>query len=178
MTVIMNVGYNNVFSQSIALKSNAITLVSGIPNIGVEYTIFNKSTIEFSYYHKYFELERIGRLRFYMTQLELKNWFCREFVGAYWGSHIFFSEYNVGGINAFNLRDYRYQGLAYGGGVSLGYNFLLSKRWNIELCLGFGYLKFQYEKFDCEHCGDLIKKDDIDCIGPTKAGVNLVYLIK
>lgn len=167
-----------LFAQKLAIKSNTITLLSGIPNIGIEYSIAQRSTIELSYYHKYYELENQGRFRFYISQFEYKYWFCREYVGGFLGTHIFLSEYNIGRLNAFNIRNYRYQGKAYASGLSIGYNYLLNRRWNLEMTLGFGYIRFEYEKFKCEHCGDLLDKEVMDCIGPTKVGVNLIYLIK
>lgn len=175
--VVLLVGFKG-YSQSIALRSNALFYISGTTNLGVEYALSNKSSIDLNYYHKYWGYESIGRFRYYLIQSEIKKWECRKFVGRYWGIHTLFSEYNIGGIDAFNLKDYRYQGKAYGLGVSFGYGFIVSSRLNIDVGIGFGYTKYVYEKFNCEHCGDLIKEEVLDCIAPTKAGVSLVYLIK
>ena len=178
LTIAILLGSNRSFSQQIAIKSNALFYLSNTPNIGVEISNDDKSTISVGYYHKFLEQENIGRFRYYLLESEYKKWLCKKFVGGYWGIHSFFSEYNIGGISAFNFEKYRYQGNVFGLGFSLGYDFILSSRFNLDFGLGFGYAHFTYEKFNCEHCGDLIKEEVLDYIGPTKASVSLVYLIK
>ncbi|MDD4010258.1 MAG: DUF3575 domain-containing protein, partial [Fermentimonas sp.] len=92
-------------------------------------------------------------------------------------------EYNIGGVDVpigklKNLKDYRYQGYAYGGGISYGYQWVLSKRWNLEANLGAGYVYLDYDKYPCVKGGTLIESPNKNYFGVTKAAVSLIYLIK
>jgi hypothetical protein len=74
--------------------------------------------------------------------------------------------------------DYRYEGLAYGGGISYGYHWILNARLSIEATLGIGYIYQDYKKYDCPVCGKQIETVQQGRIAPTKAGISLIYIIK
>ena len=56
----------------------------------------------------------------------------RILVGHFLGQHLTYADYDLGS------RTKRYKGNAYGLGVSYGYAWMLSKRWNIALEAGIG----------------------------------------
>ena len=45
------------------------------------------------------------------------------------------------------LRDHRYDGYMYGGGISIGHQWILSKRWGIEGEIGAGYARMHYDEY-------------------------------
>lgn len=68
------------------------------------------------------------------------------------------------------------EGWAYGGGLSIGYSYELSKRWNIEAEVGAGVLWRDYE-YKAPNTAKVLgnKKDVVPAL--TRIGVSLVYII-
>ncbi|EXY10438.1 hypothetical protein M104_1112 [Bacteroides fragilis str. 1007-1-F  len=93
---------------------------------------------------------------------------------------------NVGGINipfiiqnhSKEMKDYRYEGYFYGGGISTGYHWILSSRFSVEASLGLGYARVKYDRFRCTSCGKKDGKGKADYLGPTKLAVSIIYIIK
>ena len=78
-----------------------------------------------------------------------------------------------------DIKDYRYEGYAFGGGISYGYQWPISKRLNLELSIGAGYARLLYDKFNCVKCGEKLESDVKDnYFGITKGAVSLIYFIK
>ena len=77
-----------------------------------------------------------------------------------------------------SLKDHRYEGYFYGGGVSVGHQWVLSKRWNLEASVGVGYAHWVYDKYRCVNCSPKIKSGHKNYVGPTKAALSLVYFIR
>ena len=71
-------------------------------------------------------------MNFHAVQLGGRYWFYESFVGHFIGQHFTYVGYDLGS------RTKRYKGHAYGFGVSYGYAWMLSKRWNIALEAGVG----------------------------------------
>jgi hypothetical protein len=77
-----------------------------------------------------------------------------------------------------SLKDHRYEGYFYGGGVSVGHQWLLSKHWSLEASVGVGYAHWVYDKYRCVNCSPKIKSGHKNYVGSTKAAVSLVYFIR
>ena len=75
-----------------------------------------------------------------------------------------------------DLKDFRYKGQFYGGGISYGYQFVLGRHWNLGATIGIGYAYVRYKKYECEECGDMVEKSHKNYFGPTKAALNLIYI--
>ena len=71
-----------------------------------------------------------------------------------------------------------YNGNAYDGGISYGYQLYVSPRWNVEFTAGFGYLHFEYDKYAFPRGDAPIGKFRNEYWGLTKAGISIVYIIK
>jgi len=171
------------FSQSFGLKTNLVHWATTTPNLGVEFAFNRKYTMEISAGYNPFVFNDNKKFQHWIVQPELRYWTCESFNGHFFGLHGLVSEYNVGGIDfplgrLKDLKDYRYKGYAYGGGISYGYQWVLSKRWNIEANLGAGYAYLTYDKYPCVKCGTLLKSENKNYFGVTKAAVSLIYLIK
>ena len=76
------------------------------------------------------------------------------------------------------LRERRYQGQLFGGGISGGYYFKFSYSLGLEASLGAGYAYMDYDIYRCETCGTKLGAGTTNYVGPTKAAVSLVYTIK
>ena len=51
------------------------------------------------------------------------------------------------------LREHYRQGWFYGCGVGYGYQWSLSRNWRMEVGLGLGYTRFDYDEYGCSICG-------------------------
>ena len=120
-----------------------------------------------------------SKVKHYMVMPELKYWNCQAFERSFWGIHGIYSHFNMGGISFLNpLKDYRYQGDAYGGGISYGYQWALGSRWGLEASVGAGYLHLDYKKYEKEKCGEFLGDETYNYWGPTKAEVSFIYYLK
>ena len=99
-------------------------------------------------------------------------------IKHFWGLHAFYGEFNMGGIKMLGLRKYRYEGTLYGAGIAYGHQWIIGKRWNLETTIGVGYARIEYDKYEYQTRGPYIKKGTKDYIGPTKVGINFIYIIK
>ena len=65
---------------------------------------------------------------------------------------------------------------AAGGGVTAGYQWPLSRHWNLEASLGVGYDYIRYDKFKCGECGEKLKSSHANYFGPTKLAISVLYV--
>ncbi len=109
-----------------------------------------------------------------MVLPEYRYWFGGRFGGHFVGVHALYSEFNVSGRTVPTLfeKDYRYQGSAFGGGLSYGYSMPLSPHWGLEFTVGVGV---EYSRFDCLSCDEKGESVERTWVGPTRLGVNLVW---
>jgi len=170
-------------SQTFGIKTNIPYWGTLTPNIGIEVALGKKTTFEVIGGINPFTLSDYKYLKHWLIHTEYRYWTCEKFNGHFFGLHGLAAQYNVGGWDIpfwhlKNLKENRYQGYAYGGGISYGHQWLLNNRWNLELTLGGGYVRFQYEKFPCTKCGSSQGKGDKDYFGPTKGAISIIYILK
>lgn len=48
----------------------------------------------------------------------------------------------------------------------------------MEASLGVGYIHARYDKYKCTTCGKKLGMGSSDYIGPTKAAISIIYLLK
>ncbi|HBK42048.1 MAG TPA: DUF3575 domain-containing protein [Porphyromonadaceae bacterium] len=173
-----------IISQTAGIKTNIPYWGLITPNLGIEVALGKKATFEVSGGFNPFTLPDNKYLKHWLAYGEFRYWTCEKFNGHFFGLHGLGGQYNVGGWDIpfwhfKNLKkDSRYQGYAYGGGISYGYQWILNNRWNLELTLGGGYAQFHYEKFPCTKCGTSQGKDVHEYLGPTKGAISIIYIIK
>jgi hypothetical protein len=120
------------------------------------------------------------RARFWNVEPEVRYWFCQKFNGSFIGIHALGGEYNIRNIDLpFNtlpdLADgQHYEGWYLGGGVTYGYQWILSKHWNLEASLGVGYAYSRYWK--CQNCQPK-ERHNRNYVGPTKAALSIIYCL-
>ena len=74
------------------------------------------------------------------------------------------------------VKDYRYQGSFAGIGATYGYQWILSRHFNIEAEIGVGYNHVWYDKYPCYECGSKIADGGSNYLGITKLGISLLYI--
>lgn len=171
-------------AQDIGIKSNfAHWAAAGTPNAGLEFALNRKYTLEVGGGFNPFTFNDNKKAKHWIVQPELRYWLCESFNGHFFGLHALAGEYNISGMDIpigrlSKLKDYRYEGFAYGAGLSYGYQWMISSRWNFELNIGAGYTYLTYDKYPCVKCGSKIESGDNNYFGVTKAAISLIYLIK
>ena len=168
-----------------ALKTNL--LYGGValaPNLRAEMGLGSRTTLEAGLSYNGWNLngtaENNKKLVHGVAIAEYRYWFCERFSGHFLGAHAFGSFYNVSGRNVPLLfdKEYRYEGTAFGFGVSYGYMLPLAPRWGVEFNLGLGVAFMNYDKYGCDKCDELIGNYKKTYFGPTRAGITLVFLVK
>lgn len=179
-------GVSQLRSQDWAIKTNLLYDATATVNIGVEIGLAPKWTLDVSGNLNAWNWNDHTKWKHWLFQPEARYWFCDRFSRHFIGVHAIGAAFNFGGINNnisflgtdFSvLKDKRYQGYAYGGGVAYGFAFMLSKYINLELEAGIGYAYLDYEIFNCSGCGRKEGRDNHHYVGPTKAAVNLVFVL-
>lgn len=186
LTAVLGVSQSG--AQQIAVKTNllygAYTLT---PNLSLEFGLGGRNTLEIG--GGYNPWNRSGsnvnnkKLVHWLAQAEYRRWLCQPYSGHFFGIHLSGTQYNIAGHELPMLfgkgsASYRYEGYGYGAGVSYGYDFFLGKRWNLEINAGAGYMRLNYDKYDCVKCGRKIGPEVKNYFGVTKAGISLAYIIK
>lgn len=159
-------------AQRVAVKTNALYWASFTPNIGAEFRVNRHVTFNFeaAYNHlKIFNIDTRGA----MITPEVRYWFsARPQAGHFVGIAGIGCHYN------FEIGDNRHKADLYGGGLTYGYSFVLSRRWSLETTLGVGMAHVQEMRWD----KDVYEPDEANVKRwnpiPIKAGVTFVYLIK
>ena len=171
------------YGQKIALKTNALYWATTTPNLGIEASLGRKHSVQLFYGLNPWKQSGGDHtsLRHWLLMPEYRYWFCQSFNGWFIGAHLMGGEFNMASVDlpfgVFNeLEDHRYEGWYAGGGITAGYQWPLSKHWNIEASLGIGYDYIKYDKFRCGECGERLKSDHTDYFGPTKLALSVLYI--
>jgi hypothetical protein len=171
-------------AQQVALKTNLLYDATATPNLGMEIGIGKKHSMQVFYgLHpwSFGHGEDQKYLKHWVVNPEWRYWFCHRFNGSFIGIHAFGGQYNAANIKMpfgwwDDLQDHRFEGWYVGGGVSYGYQWVLSKHWNFEAAIGVGAAYIDYDKFNCGTCGKKVDDGHKIYVGPTKAALSLVYL--
>lgn len=168
-----------------ALKTNLLYGLGTLtPNLGIEAGLGPKTTLEFTGSYNPWNLsgslESNKKFVHMILKPEFRYWLCERFDGHFFGVHALYGRYNIGSVEVPLLfeKEYRYDGRAYGGGITYGYNVALSKRWAVELAVGVGAVYLDYDRFDCAACDRDPQPLNKTYFGPTDASISLVFLIK
>ena len=181
--------YTDVNAQGIVgVKTNL--LYGGLayaPNLGVEVGLGERTTLDISAGYNSWNVDGSftdnKKLAHFIIQPEFRYFLCDRFRGHFFGVHALYSMYNISGHSLPMLfgkesQKYRFQGDAYGGGISYGYQLMLGTRWNLEFQAGVGYVRLCYDKYNYRKCGEISQSGNKNYFGPTKLGISLIYIIK
>ena len=166
-------------AQKIALKNNLLMDGMASPNLGVEFKVGVRTTLDVPVSWNLWSFRNDKKFKHFAVQPELRWWKCQPFTGHFLGVHAHYASYNAGGIGPFRtIKDHRYEGWLAGVGVSYGYNWIFAPRWSLEATVGAGYAYMSHDKFPCGKCKPKIGHKTAHYFGLTKLGLTLVFLIK
>lgn len=148
-------------SKKIYVKANALFLPVGILNAGVEYQLKEKITVQAdvfispwkSFMGKYAQIYMIGFDGRYYFKEAFKHWYVGANIS---GARFVMQKFNywTDGLTQYtpdspiyNKADLYQDGYAITIGATLGYQFQLSDRWNMDLYLGAGSVQSFYKGY-------------------------------
>lgn len=172
----------NANAQKTAVKTNIPYWFTATPNLGFEFALGEKVSLELSGGFNPFKFGDTKQLKHWVVWPELRYWTCETFNGHFFGLHAVGGQYNVGGWNLgidrlAGLKSNRYQGNAIGAGVSYGYQWILNDRWGLEFTVGAGYARFDYDVYSLSGNGQKVGENKKNYFGPTKGALSIVYII-
>ena len=171
--------FTALHAQQIAVKTNGLMFAAMMPNVGCEFVVGERSSIDISAF---------GAVNIYGNKAQMiglmpeyRYWFCESFNGWFVGAHLMGGEFNASNVDMpfglfDGLKEHRYEGWYAGGGLTVGYQWMLSRHWNIEASVGIGYDYIKYDKYECGWCGEKIKSSHSNYFGPTKAALSFLYI--
>ena len=155
------------------------------PNLSVEIATGPRQTFEFSGSYQWWgrkdsPSDNHKQLAHWILRPEYRWWTCERFKGHYFGVHALYSRYYVSGRDLPLLfeKEYSYDGHALGAGLSYGYHWAIGKRWGLEFNIGVGYAYLWYDRGNCSKCEPLPESQTKHYFGPTRAEINLVFMIQ
>lgn len=184
MTILLMLYMTPVVAQNVAVKTNTLYWATTSVNAAVEKKVADRWTVDLSLGYNPFTFSENKKLRHIAVQPEARYWLCHAFAGHFFGAHLVYSHFNVGGIDVPfglfpELKDNRFQGDFGAVGIAYGYSWMLpSKRWSIEAEIGFGYGITRYAKYRCFKCGSKLADETKGKFMPTKLAISFIYNIK
>ena len=165
-------------AQTFAVNSNLLLLSTQTYNLGAEITVGDHTTLGLSVFgnnkpNLKKDMRTIG------VQPEFKYYFGgRPMYHHYVGIGLLAADYSIKWGNR------KYDGTAWGGGMTFGYVVSLSKRWNLDFHGGVGAIFSHHREF-MANGDDLLLDDNSQAkdgfweyrILPTKIGITLSYTI-
>ena len=167
-------------AQDVALKTNLLGWATTSLNAGVEVGIAEKQTAQLFATLNPWEFSGGKKVRIWNVEPEYRWWTCQRFGGSFFGVHALAGEYNVKnvdlpfGILPKTKSGRHYEGWYIGAGVTYGYQWLLSRHWNMEASLGIGYAYSPYKLYG--RCARCLEKNHRNYVGPTKAALSMIYI--
>lgn len=177
LTVLLLVGLQSSNAQQIALKTNGLMLLTGLPNLGAEFVTGEHTSLDVTLFGGY---KPYGQnIKMVGIQPEFRYWFNgRPMVREYIGIAALGTSYDI------QWGESIYKGDAVGIGATMGYSLVLNKRLNLEFCAGFGAVYFRQRQY---YADDNLADYEANNPGkanakgykllPTKLGVSISYIL-
>ena len=174
-------------AESVAVGTNTLYWLSATPNAGVEWAASERFSLALSFgYNAYNFPNRTNsagnpanpKLHHWSAMPEGRLWLRHTFEGSYFGLHLLGGQFNAGGLPFPRFfRDHRYEGYALGAGLSYGYVWRLGRDWRIGASAGLGWIRLDYDKYNCGSCGTRLGHRVRNLAGVTKAALTIQYVI-
>ena len=175
---------NPLDKSGIAIKTNIIYDFLATVNVGAEFRIANKVTLDLPININAWEKSYNMKLKHFLIQPEFRYWLSEEFDRHFFGAHALYLNYDWANIKLpFEIYpelndNRRRKGNGYGLGVSYGYHWFLTPQFRLEWSIGLGYAYMKYDTYACATCEEVETKDGgKHYFGPTKIGISFIYML-
>lgn len=158
-------------AQLVTIRTNMADWVTASPNLSAGFTISSRFSIDMSVTASPFRIRDDLYFRHLRLQPELKYWLATPLAKHYAGITAFYSIYDVG------YRKRGYFGDSYAAGLTYGYSWIISRRWNFELSAGIGAVHYRIARYTPGKAHP--QPDETGWrIAPVKLGISFVYVLK
>ena len=142
------------------LRSNLPAWLLLMLNVAAEYDFLPHFSVCASLYYSGWNLLRFDfKFRILSVMPEVRWWLRRDNRGLFAGIHGGVAWYNLAFGRRHRYQDHDGKSPALGGGVSLGYRFpLRSRNWGMEVALGGGLYRLDYDVFRNEPGGVMVDR--------------------
>ena len=172
MLVMTALATGKAAAQSFSLRTSATMLALATPNIEISMPVSKKMSLHLPVLYnpwvmgqnsRFQQLTAIPGIRLWQQQVGV-HYFC-SFYGIA-------TRYHVGG---WMDKRYRYDGTGYGAGAGIGYSWVLSDHWNLDLEAGAGLIWADYDK--CAWQSDSHRYGSYKGLRliPTKLDISIAY---
>lgn len=159
-------------AQFYSASTNALLLGTGTLNGEVSMTLNRNWSLHGSLSLNPWKVERF-RIQHIAFQPQIRWWAQESYRGLFVGSHMLMAGYHIG---IPSIMKEKYEGVALGGGLGLGYAWTLNEKWNIEAQTGLSYLYASYYRSKCRTCALRTSAPRKGFLAPTNIAISLVYL--
>ena len=146
-------------AQKLAFSSNALDLVNlGTINLQANYAVARHWTVTLGGRYNNWSFAGDGnpfQNRSRGGALGARYWLWYTYSGWWTAANLRYDEYNRGGLFSNQQTE---EGSAIGGGLALGYSYMLGGRWNIDFGLGGWCGISDYTTYSCPRCGIVLDK--------------------
>ena len=168
-------------AQHIAISNNLIFDVMGTFSAGIEIPTAKRASLDLYGSIRPWKRGERSVHKHWTLQAQYRFWPCQVMNGFFWGPYAHASQYNVANKGVpfkffRNLKSNRYEGWLVGGGIGIGYEYVLSKHWNLSAEIGAGYTYIDYKKNGCEVCGRLVEDAAYHYWGVSRLGLSVLYV--
>ena len=160
----------SLHAQFYSVSTNIPALGTATINMEASMTLDRKYSLHLPVYYNPFVFGGNKKIQNFTVLPGVRSWMLESYTGGFVGANAIGSKYH------FTWKDYRYEGMAFGAGVSAGYALMLSPRWNLEVEAGVGLVYADYTKSLCDKCGRKVSDENRWYAVPNKVAVSLVYL--
>lgn len=157
-------------AQSYSLGTNIPALGTATINTEASMALNRKWSLHLPVYYNPFVFKDNKKWQNLTVMPGVRYWLLESYVNGFIGVNAIGSKYHL------SWKKSRYEGQAYGIGISAGYAWLLSPRWNLELEGGIGLVWADYTEYECEECGRQRGEYTRWVVVPDKLALSLIYL--
>lgn len=184
-------------SNQMYVKANALFIPVGIINAGVEYQLAPKYTFQADIFASPWKSFSGHELQYYMLGLEGRYYFNEAFKHWFVGANIGFSTYKIQKWNYWNDNFYKdaqkdevstyinsniYQkGYSFLIGATIGYQFKINDKWNVDVYAGGGNSIDRYKAYDRISGNRVDSAEGYNKSGewiPYRGGIMIAYKIR
>ena len=158
-------------AQRVAVKTNLTDWMTASPNLSAEFTLSNRLSVDVSATATPFKYKPDFYFRHIRLQPELRYWLVSPLNRHYVGITAFYSTYDVG------YKERGYFGDSYAAGLTYGYDWILSRRWNLEVSAGVGAIRYRLARYT-PGTPHPQPNDAGWIVAPIKVAVAFVYVLK
>jgi hypothetical protein len=157
-------------AQSYSLGTNIPVLGTATFNAEVSMTLDRKWSLHLPVYYNPFVFKDNKKLQNFTLMPGMRYWLLESYVNGFVGVNAISSKYHI------TWKDSRYEGKTFGMGITMGYAWLLTPRWNLEIEGGIALVWTDYTEYECQECGRQKGEYSRWIAVPGKLALSLIYL--